>query len=116
MMNPGLAAFLTLAAKSLTVADYEAHIQEVMAQRSADADKVAHVALLNTDYVLHYEQAVILGTTAEYEEQTKIWHFDRMLEAVDNQCAEIEMVECVRDLVCNKKFPHNFNTRIMGCN
>ncbi len=115
-MQLSLAKFIALASQALVGADYDAHIQSVIEARPTEAEKIRTVALLNTDYVIHYEQAVILGTTADYEEHTKIWHFDHMLHAVDTQCApEIDMATCVRDLVCEKKFPHNFNLRIMIC-
>ena len=115
-MQLSLAKFIALASQALVGADYEAHIQATLEARPLETEKIRNVALLNTDYVIHYEKAVILGTTAEYEEQTKIWHFDQMLKAVDTQCApEIDMATCVRELVCEKKFPHNFSLEIMIC-
>lgn len=116
MMNPALATFLTLAAKSMTGADFDAHVQSVVANRTADADKIEHVALLATDFVRHYEQAVVLGTTADYEEQTMIWHFNSMLNGVDTQCEDIDLFSCVHELICEGKIAHNLKTDMMGCN
>lgn len=116
MMNPALATFLTLAAKSMTGADFDAHVQNVLANRAADTDKIEHVALLAADFVRHYEQAVVLGTTADYEEQTMIWHFNSMLKGVDTQCADIDLFSCVHELICEGKIVHNLNTGMMGCN
>ncbi|MBY0517206.1 MAG: hypothetical protein K2P81_09870 [Bacteriovoracaceae bacterium] len=110
-MKSAIAALITLAS-----GDYSQHVNQVIEQRPLDEDKIRHVELLNTDYVIHYEQAVILGTTAAYEEQTKIWHFDQMLKAVDKNCSpEIDLAGCVHELVCSKAFPHNFDLRIMIC-
>lgn len=116
-MNPAFVTFLTLAAKSMTGADFDAHVQSVLANRTADSDKIEHVALLAADFVRHYEQAVVLGTTADYQEQAMIWHFNSMLKGVDTQCsADIDLFSCVHDLICEGKIVHNLHTGMMGCN
>ena len=115
MMNPAFVTFLTLAAKSMTGADFDAHVQNVIANRADDSDKIEHVALIATDFVRHYEQAVVLGTTPDYVEQTTIWHFNSMLNAADTKCADIDLFTCVHELICNGKISHNLNTRMMGC-
>ena len=117
MMNPAFVTFFTLAAKSMTGADFDAHVQSVLANRTADSDKIEHVALLAADFVRHYEQAVVLGTTADYQEQAMIWHFNSMLKGVDTQCsADIDLFSCVHDLICEGKIVHNLHTGMMGCN
>lgn len=116
MLNPGLALFLTMAAKSLTGADFDAHVQGVLAARPADDARITQVALLAQDWVQHYEQAVILGTTPEYEEQTKVWHFDQLLSGADAMCSDdINLFICLSDLVCDNQIGHNLNRDMMGC-
>jgi hypothetical protein len=114
--QPVVAALMALASKSLLVSDYHAHVQKVVDTRPDETDKIYDISHLNVDYVIHYEQAILLGTTAEYEEHSKIYHFDKMLEAVDKNCNEIELATCVREMVCKKTFAHNFNLRLMNCN
>lgn len=115
MLNPGLALFLTMAAKSLTGADFDAHVQGVLLDRPQDEARITQVALLAQDWVLHYEQAVVLGTTADYEEQTKIWHFEQMLKGADEMCSDINLFTCLSDLVCDNQIGHNLNRDMMGC-
>lgn len=116
MMNPIAASFALLSTKALLALNFEGHVQAVLEQRPADADRVQEAALIAQDLVLHYEQAVVLGTTAEYEEHSKIWHFSSILDAADTKCAaDIQLFSCVKDLICQGKIVHNLDTRRMDC-
>ena len=112
-MQPAIANFLAVTATAVA-GDYASHVNAVKEARPYETEKISRVALLNEDMVRHYEQAVVLGTTADYEENTKIRHFYNMLDAVDKNCTEdIDLVSCVLEMVCDNAFPHNFNKRLI---
>ena len=114
-MKKSFLAFLALGSNAFAGL-YDGHVKAVKDQRPYDQKKINHVALLTTDMVIHYEQAVVLGTTVDYEERTKIRHFDSFLEAADNVCGEIDLAGCIYELVCEDKINHNLNTSVMPCN
>ncbi len=113
-MKKSLFALLALSSNAFA-GMYDDHVKAVKNQRPYDHKKINHVALLTTDMVIHYEQAVVLGTTVDYEERTKIDHFDTFLNAADNMCGEIDLAGCIYDLVCEDKIIHNLNKTIMPC-
>jgi hypothetical protein len=108
---------LALAAMSLNAmaANFVDHVQKVKAERPMDGKKIDHVAILTQDLVIHYEQAVILGTSKDYEERTLIGHFEEFLRASDEQCDEINLTGCIYDLICEEEVNHNLKTSIMPC-
>jgi hypothetical protein len=113
--TPVTAALLALATKSLLAPDYNDHVRQVLDKNPAKADLIHHVDLLAVDYVIHYEQAVILGTTADYEEQTKIHHFNAILAGAEKSCENIDLAHCVRKMICKKEIIHNLKLSIMNC-
>ena len=114
--TPVTAALMALAAKSLVTPDYRAHVQSVLEQKPDQSDLIQRVEALAWDYVIHYEQAVILGTTADYEEQTKIHHFNAILNGAEKNCSEINLAYCVRKMICKGEIIHNLKLSIMNCN
>lgn len=114
-MKKSLFALMALSSNVFAGASFEDHVKAVKDSRPYDAKKISNVGLLTVDMVIHYEQAVILGTTAAYEERSKIQHFDSFLNAADNMCGEIDLAGCIYDLVCEDKITHNLNTSIMPC-
>lgn len=113
--TPVTAALMALATKSLLAPDYNAHVQNVLEKKPEQADLIHNVDLLTVDYVIHYEQAVLLGTTADYEEQTKIHHFEAILAGAEKNCKDINLAYCVRKMICNKEIIHNLKLSIMNC-
>ena len=109
-----LMALLALSTNVL-VGDYDNHVANVKKQRPYETDKVEKVKVLASDMVLHYDKVVILGTTEEYAEVSKIWHFDAFLDAADKFCDDIHLVDCINELVCEQKIFHNLDTRRMEC-
>jgi hypothetical protein len=114
-MKKSLFALLALSSNVFAGASFEDYIKAVKASRPYDTKKISNVGLLTVDMVIHYEQAVVLGTTADYEERAKIQHFDSFLNAADNMCGEIDLAGCIYDLVCEDKIIHNLNKTIMPC-
>jgi hypothetical protein len=113
--TPVTAALLALATKSLLAPDYRAHVQTVLDKNPDQADLIHKVDMLAWDYVIHYEQAVILGTTPDYEEQTKIHHFNAILSGAEKNCEGIDLAYCVRKMICKKEIIHNLKLSIMNC-
>lgn len=107
---------LAAVATNAFASSYADHVNEVKAQRPYEKKKIENIDLLTTDMVIHYEQAVLLGTTPDYKEQTKISHFNSFLYAADNMCEDINLASCIYELVCEDKIPHNLKTSIMPCN
>lgn len=114
-MKKSFFAFLALSSNAFA-GSYADHVANVKAQRPYDTDKIKKVDLLATDMVIHYENAVVVGTTADYEERAKIYHFDSFLDASDKICGDIDLAGCIYDLVCEDKIDHNLNTTMMPCN
>lgn len=114
-MKKSLFAALAISSSAFAV-DYAAHVKAVKESRPYDQKKISNVDNLTVDMVTHFEQAVIVGTTADYEERTKVRHFDSFLNASDNMCGEIDLAGCIYELVCEDKIIHNLNKSIMPCN
>ena len=95
---------------------FENYVQAVKKENPEDEKRINQIALLTQDMVIHYEQAVVLGTTQDYEENTKIWHFNSFLKAADEKCEDIDLATCIYELVCSDSIPHNLATRQMPCN
>lgn len=110
---------LTFAMAAISVnamaASFTQHVQELKFERPKDADKINHIALLTNDLVIHYEQAILVGTTADYEQTTLINHFNDFMYAADNQCEEINLTGCIYDLICEGEVRHNLKTSYMPC-
>lgn len=113
--TPVTAALIALATKSLVAPDYRDHVQKVLEENPEKADLIHKVDMIAFDYVIHYEQAVLLGTTPDYEEQTKIHHFNSILAGAEKSCSEINLAYCVRKMICNKEIVHNLKLSIMNC-
>lgn len=113
-MKKSAMALATLSLNALA-ADFADHVKKVKDARPMDRDKIDHMALLTTDLVIHYEQAVILGTSRDYEENTKIRHFDEFLKASDQMCEEINLTSCIYDLICEDVVNHNLKRSILPC-
>lgn len=94
---------------------YSDHVSSVKEQRPYEKKKIENLAHLTEDMVIHYEKAVLVGTTAVYEENTKIRHFDLFLDASDRMCNDIDLAGCIYDLVCNDQVIHNLNKEMMPC-
>lgn len=114
-MKKSLFALLALSSNAFAGGAFEDHLKAVKDARPYDAKKISNVGLLTVDMVIHYEQAVVLGTTVAYEERSKIQHFDSFLNAADTMCGEIDLAGCIYDLVCEDKIEHNLNTTMMPC-
>lgn len=66
------------------------------------------LALEVNDWVIHYEKAVILGTSYEYEDTVKARIFNNILNN-ENQCKkDINLTTCAKDLICDDKIFTNF--------
>lgn len=96
--------------------NYADHVKAIKEARPYDLKKISNVDVLTVDMVIHYEQAVVLGTTAAYEERSKIQHFNSFLNAADNMCGEIDLAGCIYELVCENKIEHNLKRSMMPCN
>lgn len=113
-MKKTIVAGLALSSSAFA-GNFDDHVKAIKEARPYDLKKINNVGLLTVDMVIHYEQAVVLGTTESYEELTKINHFDSFLNAADNMCGEIDLAGCIYDLVCEDKITHNLNKTIMPC-
>lgn len=91
------------------------YVKSVKDQRPYEKKKIENLANLTVDMVIHYEKAVVLGTTPDYEENTKIRHFANFLDASDKMCNDIDLAGCIYDLVCNDQVIHNLNKEMMPC-
>lgn len=114
-MSISLTKFLAYSAQTLIVMDYGAHVAAIKAKRPNELKRINKVDLITRDYVLHYEKAILLGTTEEYAETSQIWHFDQILEGSDKYCTEIDLAGCVKDLICENRIPHNLDKKRLGC-
>lgn len=113
-MKKQLLALTTLSLNAFA-GDFSDHIKIMKDARPHEADKIDHLALLTTDLVIHYEQAVILGTSRDYEENTKIRHFNEFLKASEELCEEINLTSCIYDLICEDEVNHNLKRSILPC-
>lgn len=113
-MKKSLLVFVALTSNAMAGV-YEDHVKAVKAQRPYEKKKIEQLDDLTTDMVRHYDRAVVLGTTPEYEATSKIEHFNSFLRASDTVCGEINLAQCIYDLVCSDEIPHNLDTRMMPC-
>lgn len=113
-MKKSLLVFVALTSNAMAGA-YEDHVKTIKNQRPYEKKKIEQLDDLTTDMVKHYDQAVVLGTTSEYEATSKIEHFNSFLRASDTTCADIDLAKCIYELVCNDEISHNLDTRIMPC-
>lgn len=113
-MKKSLLVFAALTSNVFAGA-YEDHIKAIKAQRPYEKKKIDQLDIMTSDLVKHYDLAVVLGTTPEYEATSKIEHFNSFLRASDTVCGEIDLASCIYELVCNDEIPHNLDTRIMPC-
>lgn len=107
---------LMAASVSSFASTYVEHVNAVKGARPQDEARINHVAVLSEDLVIHYENAVVNGTTADYIELTKIQHFNSFLDASDEKCSEVDLTSCIYDLICMGEVTHNLNTDIFTCN
>lgn len=114
-MSISLTKFLAYSAQTLMAIDYGAHVAAVKAKRPYELKRINKVDLITQDYVLHFEEAIILGTTEEYAEESKVWHFDQILEGSDKYCTDIDLAGCVKDLICENRISHNLDKQRLGC-
>ena len=106
---------LSLMSINALASSFSDYVTSVKESRPEDADQISKVALLTQDIVIHYEKAVLLGTSKEYQEQTKIIHFKEFLKASDMQCEDINLTSCIYDLICEDEVKHNLKTSMMPC-
>ena len=113
-MRKSLFALAVISTNALA-GQFSDYVNAVKAERPYEKKRIENLAHLTEDMVIHYEKAVVLGTTADYEESTKIRHFASFLDASDKMCNDIDLAGCIYDLVCNDQVIHNLNTEMMPC-
>jgi hypothetical protein len=76
-----------------------------------------HVAVIAKDYVVHYEKAIVKGTSsADYLEKAINYHTEEMFKASSENCADdIQLSNCINDLLCNGKIANNLEVSWMDC-
>ena len=69
---------------------------------------IKQLSFLVTDWVLHYEKAVTLGTGSHYTDRIEAKIFSDVLTHKDQCSGDINLQNCARSLICDKKIFTNF--------
>lgn len=96
---------------------YADYVERALANRPDEKLKINKISVLAQDLNLHYDAAIISGTTKEYEFRANISLFQEMLDASDTQCSEdIDLNACLFDLLCKDQIQHSFDVRMFKAN
>lgn len=96
---------------------FKEYVRKVVTENPNSEKTIRHLASMAGDYVDHYDQAVVIGTSSQsYIQSQKVKLFDEMRAASTGHCSTggdvIDLNECIDDLIRSGDLSHNFDMRL----